>query len=153
MHMLPKQGWKGWLKAAALLLVGSFVLPLQGCGLFGGSEDSPAVSQTMEVTVNMQDLHRCSVISPEIQVVNPPQGTKLYDVRLFERNGQEEVFLGGGSWVEDGTGLIPEGALTGRYRGPCPPEGKKREYFFVVSALASEDSQPLAVRLYKIELE
>ena len=130
-----------------LALCASF-LALQGCGIFSDSDAAQDNEPSMQIVVQLQDLHLCSVISPEIQVHNPPKGTTMYDVRLFERNGESEVLLGSGSWVEDGSGIIPEGALTGRYRGPCPPDGKRREYVFVVSAHKGDETQPLAVRLF-----
>ena len=74
-------------------------------------------------------------------------------MRLIEYGAEEERFFGGGTWVEDGTGVIPEGVLTRHYRGPCPPGTKAVEYAYVVSAMESENSQPLAVRLYRFTQE
>lgn len=102
----------------------------------------------MTVNVDFREVHRCSRISPEITVAYAPHGTKFYDVRLVER-GEQERFLGGGTWQEDGSGLIPEGALTRHYTGPCPPADRKVEYVYVVTAMENENSQPLAVRLFK----
>lgn len=131
------------------------VCVLPACGVLSDDEsgDPAKVSEQMEVSVHFQDMHRCSVISPEIQILNPPKGTTVYDVRLFEVNGQEEKSLGGGSWPADGSGIIPEGAFTGRYRGPCPPDNSSRKYFFVVAARRGSEVQPLAVRLFHLELE
>ena len=132
------------------LLLGA-LCGLPGCGL--GNAEPEQASNQMEITVNLQDIHRCSVISPEIQVFNAPKDTTVFDVRLVEVNGQEEKSLGGGTWPADSSGIIPEGAFTGRYRGPCPPDGSKRKYFFLVAARKGSDVQPLAVRLYNFELE
>lgn len=104
--------------------------------------------ETMTVNVDFGEVHRCSRISPEITVAYAPKGTKFYDVRLVE-NGEQERFLGGGRWNEDGSGIIPEGALTRHYMGPCPPRDKSIEYTYVVTAMESENAQPLAVRLFK----
>ena len=106
----------------------------------------------MTLSVDVREVHRCSRLSPEITVAYAPRGTKFYDVRLIEY-GEEERFFGGGTWGEDGSGVIPEGALTRHYRGPCPPAGKSRDYAYVVSAMESETSQPLAVRLYRFTQE
>ncbi|MBQ9537027.1 MAG: MbtF [Desulfovibrionaceae bacterium] len=127
-------------------------LALQGCGLFSSESESPA-TQDMEISVKFQDVHRCSRISPEITIVNPPKGTTGYDVRLVETHGLDEVVLGGGSWAEDGSGLIPEGAMTGHYRGPCPPKGESRKYIYVVGAKQGQNPQPLAVRVYALDLD
>ncbi|MBO4300099.1 MAG: MbtF [Desulfovibrio sp.] len=109
----------------------------------------------MSVTVTLRDEHRCSRISPEIQVSAAPSGTAYYDVRLVEESVGEaqEVFLGGGSWEHDGSGVIPEGVLTRHYRGPCPQPGTTGRYAFVVSAMSRESMQPLAVRLYRFVQE
>lgn len=116
-------------------------------------DDTPAEpTETMTVLVDFQEVHRCSRISPEISVAYAPKGTKFYNVRL-EENGAEPRYLGGGLWQADGTGKIPEGALTTHYTGPCPPANQSTEYSYIVSALESEDSQPLAVRIYRFTVD
>ncbi len=124
-----------------------------GCGILESDSESTDELPQMEITVNLQDVHRCSFMSPEIRVVNAPKGTTVYDVELVEKNGAHEVVLGKGSWHEDGTGIIPEGALTGFYRGPCPQDGSTGEYYFSVSARKAKDSKPLAVRIFSFVLE
>lgn len=131
------------------------VLVLAGCALLqacAASDDAPTPQNDMTVDVNFLEIHRCSRISPEIRVANAPQGTKYYDIRLLEE-GQQDRFLGGGTWPEDGSGLIPEGALTKHYTGPCPPKDKAVEFVYVVSAMDNEQGQPLAVRLYRFKPE
>ena len=133
---------------AALLLA---VLLLSSCGLAGGSGDA-GQGQEMTIEVVLRDIHRCSRISPEIQVSGAPAGTASYEVRLVEY-GAEERFLGGGVWPATGDGIIPEGVLTRHYRGPCPPPDTRREYGFRVAALDRESSRPLAVCLYRFSQE
>ena len=128
------------------------ILPLTGCGLFG-SGNTQEEERSMEISVQFQDVHRCSRISPEIKITNPPQGTTSYDVNLVEEYGTEKNILGGGSWAEDGSGIIPEGALTVHYRGPCPPQGQTRKYTYVVAARKDKDPQPLVVRVYEVPIE
>ena len=103
---------------------------------------------SMTINVDFREVHRCSRISPEITVAYAPHGTKFYDVRLVE-NGSQERFLGGGTWPEDGSGIIPEGGLTRHYTGPCPPADRSTTYTYVVTAMENENSQPLEVRLFK----
>ena len=118
------------------------------------SKETQEVPDGMAVTVTLRDVHRCSRISPEIQVAQAPASTEYYDVRLVEFAGDsQELYLGGGSWNNDGTGVIPEGGLTRHYRGPCPPSGQSREYAFVVSAMTRQSMQPLSVRLYRFTQE
>ena len=115
------------------------------------SKDTPEeeVDKFM-ISVDFKEVHRCSRISPEITVAYAPYGTKFYDVRLVE-SGENERFLGGGTWPEDGSGIIPEGALTRHYTGPCPPQNRKTEYIYVVSAMEEGSNQPLEVRLFKFD--
>lgn len=137
------------LRHAPLLSILLATLLLEACG---AKKESSAPEENMTITVDISEVHRCSRISPEITVAYAPKGTKFYDVRLFEY-GEQERFFGGGTWVEDGSGVIPEGALTRHYRGPCPPGTKSLDYAYVVSAMESETSQPLAVRLYRFTQE
>ena len=89
------------------------------------SKETQEIPDGMAVTVTLREVHRCSRISPEIQVAQTPGSTDYYDVRLveFTSDGQD-LFLGGGEWNNDGSGIIPEGGLTRHYRGPCPPAGQ-----------------------------
>ena len=100
----------------APLLLGA-TLMLSACGLWQDSSEPPAQPETppdMQVDVKLRALHRCSRISPEMVVTNVPKGTDYFDVRLLENEPQERL-LGGGNWENDGTGIIPEGALTRVY--------------------------------------
>ena len=127
------------------LAIFAFCAGLVACA---GKDAETEQEPTMTINVDFQEVHRCSRISPEITVAYAPKGTKFYDVRLVER-GEQERFLGGGVWQEDGSGVIPEGALTRHYTGPCPRGDKQLEYTYVVTAMENENSQPLAVRLFK----
>ena len=133
------------------------VLPLLFAALLlaacAAKDETSDPEDTMTVTVDISEVHRCSRISPEITVAYAPKGTKFYDVRLIEYGAEEERYFGGGTWVEDGSGVIPEGALTRHYRGPCPPGTKSVDYAYVVSAMENEGAQPLAVRLYRFTQE
>lgn len=136
-------------KTARLIVPALFAaLFLSACA----AKDAEDEQAGMTITVTLRDLHRCSRISPEILVANAPDGTRTFDVRLVEY-GDEERFFGGGSWDNDGSGVIPEGGLTRHYRGPCPPAGQSRDYAFVVSAMGKDNLQPLAVRLYRFTQE
>lgn len=130
----------------AIIITGMLIVT--GCAWYN---DEPA-EETMQIKVDFGDVHRCSRISPEIVITNPPTGTKFFDVRLMER-GDVDRLLGGGTWSAEPSGVIPEGALTRHYMGPCPPAGKEGEYVYIISAMAGKDSQPLAVRLYKITMD
>ena len=136
-------------KTARIIVPALFAALLLSACAAKNAEDEQA---DMSSTGALRDLHRCSRISPEILVANAPDGTQTFDVRLVEY-GDEERFFGGGSWDNDGSGVIPEGGLTRHYRGPCPPAGQSRDYAFVVSAMGKDNLQPLAVRLYRFTQE
>ena len=127
-----------------------------GCSLFGSGSDNVAEEgpqDGMIIDVKYSDgMHRCSRVSPEIDVQNIPDGTDTFVVRLVEANAQER-FCGGGSWRNDGTGVIPEGALTQHYQGPCPQAGQSSTYHFVVSAMQDGNPQPLMVRVFPVTPE
>lgn len=128
---------------AIVILIMAALLP--GCAEKSGE---PEPEESMQVSVDFREIHLCSKISPEITVAYAPRGTKFYDVRLMEE-GSGERYLGGGSWQEDGTGLIPEGALTRHYTGPCPPKDRRVQYVYAITAMESEYGQPLETRLYR----
>lgn len=118
------------------------------------SKETQEIPDGMAVTVTLREVHRCSRISPEIQVAQIPGSTDYYDVRLVEfTNDGQDLFLGGGEWDNDGSGIIPEGGLTRHYRGPCPPAGQSRNYAFIVSAMSRQNMQPLSVRLFRFTQE
>lgn len=133
---------KASITALAVALAG-----VTGCAWF--NDESPR-TQDMTVNIEFSDVHLCSRISPEIVVTNPPEGTRFFDVRLMEYANNQERILGGGRWKNDG-GVIPEGALTRHYVGPCPSGSE--EYAYVVAAETDENSQPLAVRIYRFKPE
>ena len=67
------------------------------------SKETQEIPDGMAVTVTLRDVHRCSRISPEIQVADTPASTDYYDVRLMEfTSDSQEMFLGGGIWNNDG---------------------------------------------------
>lgn len=127
-----------------------FILPcIAGCG--AKSDDANLQSAgNMEISVDFSEVHLCSRISPEITVAYAPKGTKFYDVNLME-TGTPGRMLGGGTWPADGSGIIPEGALTRHYTGPCPPKDREVEYVYVVGAMPAADAQPLSVRYYRFK--
>ncbi|MDR3320455.1 MAG: MbtF [Desulfovibrio sp.] len=130
-------------KHARTLIFFWAVLQLPACAVRDAD-----TSSGMAVSVELSDTHRCSRISPEITVVDAPDSTEYFDIRLVEY-GEEDSFLGGGSWLNDGSGVIPEGALTKHYRGPCPPLGRTKDYAFIVSAMGKSSIQPATVRVYR----
>lgn len=140
----------------AAKLITTFSALVAFCTLFlaacAAKEEDMPPDENMEISVDFREIHRCSRISPEITVAYAPKGTKFYDVRLVEQS-ETGRFLGGGIWTEDGTGIIPEGALTRHYTGPCPPKDKVTEYAYIVSAMERENGQPLAVRIHRFSPE
>jgi phosphatidylethanolamine-binding protein (PEBP) family uncharacterized protein len=134
------------------LLLTSFVLLLTGCSALNPwSEDKAQEAPSMSIEVDLQARHRCSRISPEIQIRNAPANTKQFAVRL-EEQAEQPRYLGGGHWKNDATGIIPEGALVEHYQGACPPAGTSGKYTYTVTALG-EGEQPLEVRIFSFTQE
>lgn len=133
-------------------LVTSFILLLAGCSALNPwSEEKKTEAASMNIEVDLQARHRCSRISPEIQVHNVPANTKQFTVRLEEK-GEQPRYLGGGRWKNDATGIIPEGALVEHYQGACPPVGSSGQYTYIVTALG-DGEQPLEVRVFSFTQE
>lgn len=105
----------------------------------------------MSAAVVMRDMHRCSRVSPEIDLNNVPSGTTRFDVKL-ENMSDPRRFHGGGTWAHDGSNTIPEGALTRHYIGACPPAGTQGSYQYVITAL-DEAGHSLAERVVPFTLE
>ncbi len=106
----------------------------------GGDPTPPSpqkIEKNMEISVNLHDLHRCSRISPEIEIPSPPQGVKSFEISLKDMEDTQRNH-GGGVWepnsIQDDV-IIVEGALTKYYTGPCPPADQSRAYQYVVKAL------------------
>ena len=132
------------------LLLCAGALLLTGCSAMNpwAEEEKTGV---MLIDVDLQPRHRCSRISPEITVRNVPAGTRSFMVRL-EEDSNPPHYLGGGTWENDGSNVIPEGALTQHYQGACPKAGVSGRYVYAVAALGA-DGQPLAVRTYTFTQE
>ena len=127
-------------------LIALALFALCGCG---AKENETPPEEDMTINVDFLERHICSRVSPEITVAYAPHGTKFYDVRLVEYNDGNERFMGGGRWNEDGSGLIPEGALTRHYQGPCPKKDQRIQYAYIVTAMEDDNAQPLAVRVHR----
>ncbi len=131
---------------AVLYLLLFFVSCLTGC-----ASQQHADGSEMEVSADVSEMHRCSRISPEIEVADAPAMTVTYDVILEDLVDPNRVH-GGGMWPADESGTIPSGALTRFYMGPCPPGEDPRHYQYTVKALDAQGSV-LAVRKYVFEQE
>jgi phosphatidylethanolamine-binding protein (PEBP) family uncharacterized protein len=88
------------------------------------------------VDFNFEGHHKCSASSPKITVSNIPPGTKKLSVTLVDQDVPTWNH-GGGTISNDGSGVIPEGALKAGYNGPCPPSGS-HTYVFSVNAIDGE---------------
>ena len=137
-----------------------FSCVLLGSSLLAGcaASNTPDEPEGTRVEVNFGDRHRCSRISPEITVYNPPRGTSYYEVRVSLVGSSPERYIGGGRWVfgglnSDGADIIPEGGLLNMYRSPCPSNLSEKTYRYTVYCMSKDSSQPLAISDYLITLE
>lgn len=117
--------------------------------VLGCAASQPPSPFTMEVDVILRSVHRCSRISPEIRIFGIPPDTAHFDVQLEDRTAPRTLH-GGGVWKNDGSGSIPEGALTRHYIGACPPAGMSRSYQYVIIA-QDVNNVPLAARIFVFE--
>lgn len=92
-----------------------------------------ALAADLGVDFKWSGEDRCSRSSPEIHVSNVPAGTTSIKVRLRD-NDVPSWRHGGGTVPADPSGVIPKGALTDGYNGPCPPDGT-HHYEIIVKAL------------------
>ncbi len=116
---------------AFMILVIAFML--SGC--MAPKVSPNAAKLGIEFTLEAQD--KCSSVSPKITVANVPAGTKKFKVSLVDLDVIDWDH-GGGTILNDGSGVIPQGALKSGYNGPCPPSGSHR-YEFKVNAIDAED--------------
>ena len=89
-----------------------------------------------KLTVLALAVEPCSKISPEFRIGNVPADTANFEVRLRDLHAMQAVH-GGGTYRNNGTGVIPEGALRNRYVGPCSRESLHRYDFTVIARDAS----------------
>lgn len=127
-----------------------FVYILLAAVLLAGCASSQQ-GEGLDATLRLNAMHRCSRISPEIDLVNVPSGTTRFEVKLEDMSEVRKVH-GGGSWVNDGSNIIPEGALTRHYIGACPPAGTVGNYRYVISAVDAE-GQSLEVKAVQFIVE
>ena len=81
--------------------------------------------------------------SPGITIKKIPEGTQSFSVTLYDRSNRRDH--GGGTVAYEGKSIIPEGAVTGTYEGPCPPGwGASPDYELTVTAF-DESGKVLAV--------
>lgn len=94
----------------------------------------PTSSGTMTIEFEWSKENLCNRgVSPQIVLHGVPPATarfkaSLKDLQMMSYNH------GGGVYENDGSGIIPRGALK-NYRGPCPPMGAVHRYRFTVQAL------------------
>ena len=100
------------------------------------TEISPNASELV-VDFSWAGTKVCGFLSPEITVTNIPAGTMFLEVTLKDLD-VIGVNHGGGRIENNGSGIIPAGALTDRYMGPCPPPDRSHSYQFTVNAVNGE---------------
>ena len=116
--------------------IGLVLLLLFGCAC-GESYPDAAV---LVVDFSWKQTQNCSDISPELNVQGLPEGTNTIDVDMWDLTNS--YHHGGGQVANDGTGVIPAGALK-EYQGPCPTYGSPK-YEFTVKAL-DKDGRVLGI--------
>ncbi len=120
-----------------LILAAVFVFVLAGVA-FGGTKRleaqkaENAQTMTVEFAWDGNGGSRTSP-SPQLNIGDIPDGTVKFKVKMRDLDRKQHNH-GGGTVDNDGTGIIPVGALK-QYNGPRPPRKEVHTYVFTVSAI------------------
>lgn len=116
-----------------LLILSSLIMLVIGCAKDPNLIVIPDDVAEMNVSFSWEGIKACTHESPEIQVARIPDGTVTLQALLKDIN-VPTYNHGGGSVKNDASGIIPPGALTIGYNGPCPPARERHKYEFSVLA-------------------
>ncbi|MCP4021432.1 MAG: hypothetical protein GY729_06290 [Desulfobacteraceae bacterium] len=117
----------------------SYGLLVVGLLIFWVTGTAFCAPKKLGVEFTWEGIRRCTGVSPEIKVLDIPDGTTFFEVKLKDHDAPD-FNHGGGKVKNDGSGIIPKKALKpdfglkNRYRGPCPPMAV-HNYEFTVKAL------------------
>jgi len=125
---------KTWYSIAILTVL--LILPA-GCVSNPDQIKIPKDAAEMTVEFSWEGIDACTHDSPEIRVTPIPEGTAELQVRLKDIS-MPAWNHGGGKVEHDGSGVIPAGALTLGYNGPCPPPDQRHKYEFSVMAVDAD---------------
>lgn len=120
-------------KIIPLFILTALILLTIGCAKDHNAIVIPKDAAEMPVTFAWDGIESCTHESPEIRVDRIPDGTVELQVMLKDLS-LPAYNQGGGRVKHDGSGIIPAGALTIGYNGPCPPPGERHKYEFWVMA-------------------
>lgn len=88
------------------------------CANCSNEKPDPNISK-INIDFNWPNDSKCfDKRSPAITLKEIPENTKSFSVTLYDRSNR--VDHGGGTVHYEGKNIIPEGAVTGTYEGPCP---------------------------------
>jgi phosphatidylethanolamine-binding protein (PEBP) family uncharacterized protein len=86
----------------------------------------------LTVHFSWKGIKACENVSPAFSIRGAPKATTA--LRFLMHDNDAPAFHHGGSTIPyDGSGTVPEGAIT--YVGPCPPPGQRHHYIWTVEAL------------------
>ncbi len=118
----------------SLILAAVFALVLAGVAFSGTEQLQAKDAETMTVEFAWDgNGGSLSSPNPQLNIGNIPEGTVSFKVQMDDLN-RKNFKHGGGTVANDGTGIIPVGALN-KYKGPQPPRPEVHTYVFTVSAL------------------
>lgn len=124
---------KKWIPIISMI---TLMLLVSGCSKKNGQPKIkiPKDAAKMGVSFSWDGIAACDHQSPEIRVTDVPATAVLFKVRL--KNLDVPAWnQGGGEVANDGSGILPAGALQLGFNGPCPPPGERQKYEFSVMAL------------------
>ena len=123
-------------KRYPMLLIAVVLMLAVGCAKNQNQIKIPKDAAKLIVEFSWKGIQACTHDSPEIRVSDVPEGTEA--LRIYLKDIDVPAWNhGGGKVKHDGSGIIPAGALSIGYNGPCPPKGRHK-YEFSVMAVNTE---------------
>jgi len=117
-----------WKEIALLIVVGILCV---NCSNEDTGPNIPRINLDFKWPIDQECFDKRS---PALTITEIPEGPKSVSVTLYDRSFRRDH--GGGTVPYEGKNIIPEGAVTGTYEGPCPSGwGASPEYELTVKAL------------------
>ena len=99
-------------------------------------------SHAFSIDYSWSVKHKCSTISPKIEITDLPKNTTQLSVKMVDHDMRS--FDHGGGYIKNEAGFpvsftIEEGALK-QYKGPCPPNFSSFGHDYEITVKASNSS-------------
>jgi phosphatidylethanolamine-binding protein (PEBP) family uncharacterized protein len=92
---------------------------------------APGEAYAFSARFSWVGIPACQAISPAFELGGVPPGTK--QLRFTMKDLDVPTFHHGGSTIAYQSDAVKKGAI--RYTGPCPPDGERHRYRWIIEAL------------------